>query len=63
MKQDDQKERSRLPKGMASGGPIAMRLTAEERAALSSLAAKECRSISSMARMVFLQGMKTATVD
>ncbi|MTW57877.1 hypothetical protein GND96_20955 [Citrobacter sp. JL976] len=63
MKQDDQKERSRLPKGMASGGPVAMRLTADERAALSELATKECRSISSMARMVFLQGMKTSKAE
>ncbi|MGS6206034.1 hypothetical protein ACVGXO_20760 [Enterobacter hormaechei] len=37
-----------------------MRLTTEERALLEELAAKECRSISSMARMIFLRGMEAA---
>ncbi|MBN1085320.1 hypothetical protein JNO12_10775 [Erwinia aphidicola] len=63
MKQDDPIQRSRLPKGLASGGPVPMRLTTAERALLEELAAKECRSISSMARMIFLRGIEVATAD
>ncbi len=40
-----------------------MRLTTAERALLEELAAKECRSISSMARMIFLRGIEAATAD
>ncbi|AYN26568.1 hypothetical protein D8682_05920 [Buttiauxella sp. 3AFRM03] len=58
MAQVESNQRSRLPKGMSSGNPIPMRLTPEERAFLEDLAAKECRSISNMARMVFLRGME-----
>lgn len=63
MKQDEQIQRSRLPKGLSSGNPIPMRLTTSERELLEELAAKECRSISSMARMIFLRGMEMATAD
>ncbi|HED1599551.1 hypothetical protein HV274_14540 [Enterobacter hormaechei] len=60
MAQDENIQRSRLPKGLPSGNPVPMRLTTEERALLEELAAKECRSISSMARMIFLRGMEAA---
>lgn len=63
MTQDENIQRSRLPKGLSSGNPIPMRLTTEERALLEALAAKECRSISSMARMIFLRGMEVANTD
>lgn len=63
MKQADHTQRSRLPKGLATGGPIPMRLTIAERTSLEELAAKECRSISSMARMVFLRGMEATNAD
>ncbi|MBE5250706.1 hypothetical protein H2P46_00360 [Mixta sp. Marseille-Q2057] len=63
MTQDENIQRSRLPKGLFSGNPIPMRLTTEERALLEALATKECRSISSMARMIFLRGMEVANAD
>ncbi|WP_268235656.1 hypothetical protein [Hafnia psychrotolerans] len=40
-----------------------MRLTIAERTSLEELAAKECRSISSMARLVYLRGMEAASAE
>ncbi|WP_411753634.1 hypothetical protein [Serratia sp. (in: enterobacteria)] len=57
MKQVNHDQRSRLPKGITSKNPIPMRLSDEEHMELEALAEKECRSISSMARLVHLRGM------
>lgn len=46
-------------KGVSSRNPIALRLKPEERAALEELAKRESRSLSSMARLIFLRGMTT----
>lgn len=59
MKQVNHDQRSRLPKGIASQKAVPMRLSDEEREKLEALAAKECRSVSSMARLVHLRGMET----
>ncbi|EPB6844947.1 hypothetical protein OM235_14010 [Escherichia albertii] len=40
-----------------------MRLSEEERGQLESLAAKDSRSISSMARLIFLRGMAAVNAD
>lgn len=63
MKQANHAPRSRLPHGIAAKNPIPMRLSDEERAELEALAAKESRSISSMARLVCLHGIKTFKAD
>ncbi|PVZ87929.1 hypothetical protein C9426_10040 [Serratia sp. S1B] len=63
MKQDIHALRSRLPKGIAAKNPIHVRLSDDERAALEAIAAKESRSISSMARLVLLAGVKSFQVE
>lgn len=63
MKQVNHDQRSRLPKGITSKNPIPMRLSDEERSELEALATKECRSISSMARLVHLRGMAVITSE
>lgn len=63
MKQLEHDQRSRLPKGIASKNPTHMRLSGEERSELEALAAKECRSISSMARLVYLRGIAAIQAD
>ncbi|AHF77587.1 putative bacteriophage protein [Sodalis praecaptivus] len=57
MKHHEKLQRSRLPKGMVGLKPIPMRLTTDERETLERLALMECRSVSSMARLVFLKGL------
>ncbi|AKP32136.1 hypothetical protein [Yersinia aleksiciae] len=57
MKQVEHYQRSRLPKGIASKNPTPMRLSDDERLELEALAAKESRSISSMARLIYLRGI------
>ncbi|CNH75250.1 MULTISPECIES: hypothetical protein [Yersinia] len=63
MKQVKHDQRSRLPKGIASKNPIPMRLSVDERLELEALAAKESRSISSMARLVCLRGIAAIQAD
>lgn len=63
MTQTHHVQRSRLPKGIASKNPIPMRLSDDERAELESIATRESRSISSMARLVFLSGIKQFQVE
>lgn len=58
MKQENHEARSRLPRGIAEKKTVPMRLSSEERERLEALAAKECRSVSSMARLVHLRGME-----
>ncbi|WGL96690.1 hypothetical protein [Arsenophonus nasoniae] len=55
--------RSNLPKGIASKNPIPMRLSVDERTQLETIAAKESRSISAMARLIFLAGMKYFSIQ
>lgn len=59
MKQADYTKKSRTPKGIVSKNPVPMRLSPEEKAELEILATKECRTISSMARLVYLRGIET----
>ncbi|CFQ95994.1 MULTISPECIES: hypothetical protein [Yersinia] len=63
MKQVEHDQRSRLPKGIASKNPTPMRLSDGERSELEALAAKESRSISSMARLVYLRGIAAIQAD
>ncbi|PQQ36259.1 hypothetical protein C6H68_20485 [Photorhabdus luminescens] len=57
VKHNQRLSRSNIPRGIASQGPVPMRLSDEERQKLVALAAKEGRSLSSMARIVHLTGM------
>ncbi|WP_261168754.1 hypothetical protein [Serratia ficaria] len=59
MKQELHEPRSRLPRGIASKNPIHMRLSDSERAELEAIAAEESRSVSSMARLIYLRGIET----
>lgn len=63
MKQVKHNQSSRLPKGIAAKNPIPMRLSDDERRNLEALAAKDSRSISSMARLVCLRGMAAIQAD
>lgn len=63
MKQSENTQKSRIPKGLSCQHPIPMRLSEEERGQLESLAAKDSRSISSMARLIFLRGMAAVNAD
>lgn len=58
MAQEKHMARSNLPKGIASKNPVPMRLSVDERSQLETLAANESRSISAMARLIFLAGLK-----
>ncbi|WP_063656985.1 hypothetical protein [Candidatus Arsenophonus triatominarum] len=58
MDQEKHIARSNLPKGIASKNPIPMRLFVDERKELEAIAVKESRSISAMARLIFLIGLK-----
>lgn len=51
-------QRSRLPKGIASKNPVPMRLSTDEKEDLNIIAARESRSLSSMARIIYLEGLK-----
>lgn len=59
MKQLNHTQKSRLPRGIASKSPVVMRLSPDEKAELEALSARESRSASSMARLVYLQGIKS----
>ena len=52
-------QRSRTPKNTASGGILPLRLSVEEREVIESMAEAECRSVSNMARLVFLRGLQS----
>ncbi|MFS7188095.1 hypothetical protein AB6848_21770 [Serratia proteamaculans] len=59
MKQANHAPRSRLPGGIAAKNPIPMRLSDTERAELEAIAAEESRSVSSMARLIYLRGLES----
>nr|WP_308530354.1 hypothetical protein [uncultured Serratia sp.] len=59
MKQANHAPRSRLPGGIAAKNPIPMRLSDDERAELEAIAAEESRSVSSMARLIYLRGLES----
>ncbi|EKN4093391.1 hypothetical protein [Yersinia enterocolitica] len=63
MKQVEHDQYSRLPKRMASKKPTPMRLSDDERSELEALAAKESRSISSIARLIYLRGIAAIQTD
>ncbi|WP_099124857.1 MULTISPECIES: hypothetical protein [Xenorhabdus] len=50
--------RSRLPRGIASKNPIVMRLSVDEREELEAIAKKDSRSVSSMARIIYLSAVQ-----
>lgn len=58
MKQVLHDTRSRIPRNTATGPRLALRLSLEERAVIDEMAAKEQRSSSNMARMIFLRGLE-----
>ncbi|STM76234.1 Uncharacterised protein [Escherichia coli] len=58
MKQVLHDTRSRIPRNTAAGPRLALRLSIEERAVIDEMAAKEQRSSSNMARMIFLRGLE-----
>ena len=58
MKQVLHDTRSRIPRNTATGPRLALRLSLEERAVIDEVAAKEQRSSSNMARMIFLRGLE-----
>ncbi|CDH24448.1 hypothetical protein [Xenorhabdus bovienii] len=58
MAQDEHIRRSRLPRGIASKNPVVMRLSNDEREELNAIAARESRSASSMARIIYLSAVQ-----
>ncbi|MCA6220044.1 hypothetical protein [Photorhabdus antumapuensis] len=58
MTQDKHAKRSRLPRGIASKNPVVMRLSSYEHEELNTIAARESRSVSSMARIIYLSAVK-----
>lgn len=54
--------RSRAPRG-TSKGRVLLPLSASEKSALETIAAREGRSVSSMARVLFLAGIKSVGAD
>ncbi|PHM36183.1 hypothetical protein Xmau_04327 [Xenorhabdus mauleonii] len=60
MTQDKHVRRSRLPRGMASKNPVMMRLSDDEYEELNVIAIRESRSMSSMARIIYLNAVKIA---
>ncbi|MGR3754960.1 hypothetical protein [Edwardsiella anguillarum] len=59
MKTDENVLRSRAPRGVMSNKPIAMRLLPAEIKELEEIALEQNRSFSSMARLIYLQGITT----
>ena len=57
MKTNENVLRSRAPRGVMSNKPVAMRLLPAEIAELEALALDQNRSKSSMARIIFLNGI------
>ncbi|HHN8353916.1 TPA: hypothetical protein ACRR2J_003069 [Morganella morganii] len=58
MKQAKDNSRSRLPRSVEEKKLVPMRLLCSEHGALESLAERDSRSMSAMARLVFLEGLK-----
>lgn len=58
MKQAKDNSRSRLPRSAEEKKLVPMRLLFSEHVALESLAERDCRSMSAMARLIFLEGLK-----
>lgn len=63
MTQENHAQKSRLPRGIASNKATRMSLSDDERDKLAALAAQESRSLSSMARLVFLRGLESFNVQ
>jgi len=63
MKQEQHEPRSRLPRGIAAKNPVPMRLSDDECAELKEMASADSRSISSMARLVYLRGVEAIKAD
>lgn len=58
MKQIIHDTRSRIPRNAATGPRLPLRLSPEERAMVDKMAAREQRSSSNMARLIFLRGLE-----
>ncbi len=58
MKQSENYPRSRLPRSAEEKKPVMMRLLCSEHGQLEALAERESRSLSAMARLIFLEGIK-----
>ncbi len=58
MNQVSHDTKSRIPRNTATGPRLALRLSLEERAIIDEMAAKEQRSSSNMARMIFLRDLE-----
>lgn len=58
MKQAENNLRSRLPRSVEEKRLVPMRLLCSERGELESIAKRESRSMSAMARLIFLEGIK-----
>ena len=58
MKQAKDHPRSRLPRSIEERKLVPMRLLCSEHGELESLAKRESRSMSAMARLIFLEGIK-----
>ncbi len=58
MKQIIHDTRSRIPRNTATGPRLPLRLSPEERATVDKMAAREQRSSSNMARLIFLRGLE-----
>lgn len=58
MKQAKDNSRSRLPRSAEEKKLVPMRLLYSEHGELESIAERDCRSMSAMARLIFLEGLK-----
>ncbi|HEY3983182.1 hypothetical protein [Cedecea sp.] len=59
MKQANHDQRSRLPRGVAGKKRIPMSLSNQEISELEAIAATQSRSVSSMARLLYLRGIES----
>jgi len=57
MKTNENGQRSRAPQGVMAHRPVAMRLLPAEIAELEAISLEENRSMSSMARLIYLNGI------
>lgn len=57
MKTNENAQRSRAPRGVMSDKPVAMRLLPAEIAELEALSLEQNRSLYSMARIIYLNGI------
>ncbi|SFN70587.1 hypothetical protein [Xenorhabdus japonica] len=63
MSHDKHVRLSRLPRGVASGKQVVIRLSLEENEELEALSLKESRSKASLARIYYLAGKKSSQVQ